>query len=622
MTSQPSITPYAKGSREPSPVTDSKQLAPLFEMTILVVDDSVEHLEMVTTALRENGFCRVVRAQDETAAIHHLQQATLDGKCAIDLVLIDAVIAARANFDFCRQKQNIDEWRNIPVVVLAQLAHWNEETAYRSFVAGVDDMVFKPACRPELLARILSSLTLKKERDLRRLREEELQTELAERRIIETRLQYLVTHDDLTGLGNIRRLEQALELAIIQARVQQRCGVLLYVDLDQFKVINNLEGHAAGDRLLVMIANQLRRLVRGEDVLARVSSDEYAILMENISEQEAVELAESIRRTLDEFQFTCDGRTYHVGASIGISVIRPDEKVTASETLARADQACYVAKTHGRNLIHLFDREDEEMRIHRRSAHWVPIVRRALANNGFRLLFQPVLNLANNRIEHYEALIRLVDDQGQLVSPGAFIPIAERMGLIHEIDRWVVNRALAILAELPPDHNHLSLHINLSGHAFQDPELFALARKQAATSEINVNRIVFEITETAAISNFEQTRGMVVQLRNLGYRFALDDFGAGFNSFNYIKHFPVDYLKIDGAFIVNLANDSTDQSLVKSMIDIAHCLNIKTVAEFVENQETLDLLRSYGVDYGQGFYIGRPAGRLGNVQIVKDLDIT
>jgi len=591
-------------------------------MTILVVDDSVEHLEMTTAVLQDNGFCRIMQAQDERTAIHHLQQATLDGKCAIDLVLIDAEIAASADFNFCRRKRDIDEWRNIPIVVLAQLAFWDEETAYRSFIAGVDDMVFKPACRPELLARILSSLTLKKERDLRHLREEELQTELAQRRIIETRLQYLVTHDDLTGLGNIRRLEQALELAIIQAHVQQRCGVLLYVDLDQFKVINNLEGHAAGDRLLVMIANQLRRLVRSEDVLVRISSDEYAILMEDISEQEAVELAESIRRALDEIQFTCDGRTYHVGASIGISVIRPDEKITASETLARADQACYVAKTHGRNLIHLFDREDEEMRIHRRSAHWVPIVRRALANNGFRLLFQPVLNLANNRVEHYEALIRLVDERGQMVSPGAFIPIAERMGLIHEIDRWVVNRALTILAELPPDHNHLSLHINLSGHAFQDPELFALAREKAATSEINVNRIVFEITETAAISNFEQTRGMVIQLRNLGYRFALDDFGAGFNSFNYIKHFPVDYLKIDGAFIVNLVNDSTDQSLVKSMIDIAHCLNIKTVAEFVEDQETLDLLRSYGVDYGQGYFIGKPAGLLGSVQIVKDLDVT
>lgn len=612
-----SLPAASQSSSAPALSADvDKRMSALCEMTVLIVDKTSESNALLVAMLRDSGFSCLQTAADSTTAIRCLQRATRDGKCAIDLVLLDADLVHGNDLDLCRQKTEISEWEDIPVIMLTAQAVWNNETLRTNFAVGVDDILFKPVDRMELVPRVLSSLALKKERDLRKLREEELQTELAERKIVEARLQYLVSHDDLTGLCNRRRLEQALELAVIQARVQQSCGVLLYIDLDQFKIINNLEGHAAGDRLLVVIANKLRRLVGPDDILARISSDEYAVLIEHIDENTAISVAETIRRALDEFHFSSEGRTYHVGASIGIALIRPDENVSASETLARADQACYVAKTHGRNLIHLFNKEDEEMHIHRSAAYWVPIVRKALADNSFRLLFQPVLNLANSRVEHYEALIRLVDEHGKLISPAHFIPIAERMGLIHDIDRWVVNRAIDILSNLPADHEYLSLNINLSGHAFQDPALFALVREKLAATRIDARRIVFEITETAAISNFDQTREMVIQLRRLGCRFALDDFGAGFSSFNYIKHFPVDYLKIDGAFIVNLINDSTDQSLVKSMIDIARCLNIKTVAEFVENQETLGLLKAYGVDYGQGFFIGKPGGRLGSVQIL------
>lgn len=466
--------------------------------------------------------------------------------------------------------------------------------------------MFKPIRRVDLMPRILSSLALKKERDLRKSREQELETELAERRIMETRLQHLVNHDDLTGLFNRRRLEQQLEIAVLRSRKKQRFSALLYIDLDHFKVINDAEGHITGDCLLIEVANLLRREIGLNDLLARVSADEYAILIENTTEAMVLETAERLRKLLDAYYYRTDNHCYHIGASIGIALIQPGDVTGASEILARADQACYVAKTNGRNIVHLFNKEDTAMVTLRSAIHWVPIIRDALANKKFKLVFQPVLDIKNKQANHYESLIRMVGDDGKLITPNNFIPVAEHMGLIHDIDLWVVNQAIDVLQNLPLHQSHIAMNINLSSYAFQDKALLPMLREKLEKTGVKAERITFEITETAAVANYEQTREMIMKLRELGCMFALDDFGAGFNSFRHLREFPVDYIKIDGSFIRNLAKDTVDQSLVRSMIDIARTLGKKTVAEFVEDRATLEMLRDWGADYAQGYHIGKP----------------
>jgi len=575
----------------------------LCDMRVLIVDDTEHNITLAKTILRRNGFANVVTANNGIEAIHTLQKSMQNGVSDIDLILLDAMMPDMNGYDVCCKIRQHSEWIDIPVIMLAANSMWQDNTAITSLKCGASDILFKPLRHMELVPRVVSALNLKCERDLRKSREHELETELAERKIMEARLQYLIGHDDLTGLCNRRRLEEAIEIAVIQANANKRYSALFYIDLDRFKVINDLEGHAAGDRVLVLVANTLRKHIQKNGLLARISSDEYVILAEGVDEAHTLEFAQALHSTLNQLSFKTDGRTYHIGASIGIFLIASGNQCTASEALVRADQACFVAKTHGRNMVHVFDEKDSEMHILRSAAHWVPIIRKALKDDLFCLAFQPVQHVVSGEIRHYEALIRMVDDCG---SPSDFIPVAERMGLIHEIDRYMVRNVIKTLASLPSSQSDLSLHVNLSGHAFQDPTLYAMIREEIHTHKIDPKRLLFEITETAAVANTIQTREMVIKLRQLGCRFALDDFGAGFSSFNYVKQFPVDQLKIDGAFIRNLINDPVDQLLVKSMIEVSKSLNKEIIAEFVENQETLDLLISYGVDYVQGYFIGKP----------------
>lgn len=578
----------------------------LRDMRILIVDDTESNIDIARAMLRKSGFNSVIAASSGAHAIKVLQKSVRDDISDIDLILLDIMMPEMDGYDVCREIRQHSEWEDIPVIMLTANNMWQDDSAISSLECGASDIIFKPFRRMELVPRVISALTLKRERDLRKSREQELETELAERKIMEARLQYLVGHDDLTGLCNRRRLEQAIELAVIQCHHHKRYASIFYIDLDQFKVINDLEGHTAGDRVLVLVANTLRKHVQKTDLLARISSDEYVILAGDIDETEALNFAATLHNTLNQLFFKSEGRTYHIGASIGISLISPHGSCTASEALVRADQACFVAKAHGRNMIHLFDEKDAEMHILRSAAHWVPIIRKALEQNLFCLAFQPVQHVASGKIGHYEALIRMLDDNGNMIGPNDFIPVSERMGLIHEIDRYMVRTVIKTLGSLPSHLSEVSLHVNLSAHAFQDPSLYSVIRKEILKHQIKPERLLFEITETAAVANTKQTREMVIKLRELGCRFALDDFGAGFSSFNYVKEFPVDQIKIDGAFIRNLVSDPVDQSLVKSMIEVGRSLNKEVIAEFVEDKETLDLLTEYGVDYVQGYFIGKP----------------
>jgi len=597
------------------PSSGLMQFDELRQMSILIVDDIIDNVDLIRTMLSRSGFANIFTASSGKAALECLRQQVSNNVSTIDVVLLDIMMPGMDGYELCRMLRGHEEWVDIPVIMITANAAWQEKVARESFEVGATDIMFKPFRRVDLMPKIISALSLKKERDLRKTREQELETELSERRIVEARLQHLVNHDDLTGLCNRRRLEQQLEVVVLHARKNGKTSALLYVDLDHFKVINDAEGHAAGDRLLMHVANVFRHEIGATGLLARISSDEYAVLVEDITETAAMNIAEKVRRMMEQFQFTTNNNSYHIGASIGVAIIKPGDIATSSEILARADQACYVAKTHGRNIVHLFNKEDTEMLTLRSAIHWVPLIRDALANDKFTLVFQPVLDLKNKSITHYETLIRMIGTDGKLIEPGNFIPVAEKMGLIHDIDIWVVNRAIEILHKLPEPNNQTSFNINLSSHAFQDATLLPMLKEKLNQTGVQASRITFEITETAAIANFAQTREMITNIRELGCKFALDDFGSGFSSFNYIKEFPVDYLKIDGAFITNLINDQIDQTLIKSMIEIARKLNKKTIAEFVESKKVLDLLIQYGADYAQGYFIGKPSPELASNKI-------
>ena len=317
-----------------------------------------------------------------------------------------------------------------------------------------------------------------------------------------------------------------------------------------------------------------------------------------------------MRCSLAQLKVSLHNQTYDISASIGVTMIEPDSTASPSHYLAQADQACFIAKNHGRNTVHLFCADEPEVKRINHDASWIPRIRDALDNDGFTLLFQPVYDIARDRVERYEALVRMRAEDGSLAEPEPFIAVAERMGLIHDIDQWVVAEAIRALGSLDPDQDHICLNINLSGHAFEDPSLPDTIRQLLSDTHVDARRITFEITETAAIANFEHTRNMILQIRKLGCRFALDDFGSGFNSYTYLKNLPVDCLKLDGSFVQNAVSDPVDQVLIRSMVEIAQTLGKRTVAEFVENKETLELLRSLGVDYAQGYYIGRPSTEL------------
>ncbi len=590
----------------PDSTGNDVRLDDLRRMGVLVLDEAPSGSTSIASILEAGGFTRIHIAQSEQTALETLERAGRSDAGGIDLILLDVASPSLGGYRLCRTVHAHPPWREIPIIAIRPQASWQDDILSENLASGATDVLFRPIHGFELIPRVVSALLLKRERDARQRHEGELEAELAERKVMEARLQYLVSHDELTGLPNRRRLEHMLETTLSGLRRHGHTAALIYIDLDQFKIVNDLEGHAAGDRLLMSVANILRASLHQGSLLARISSDEYAVLIGDTDEPAAAALSESLRKEIDSFRFRTDDRDYQISASLGLLMIRPEDDITASEALARSAQACFEAKAHGRNLVHKFNEEDLGASLLHDAVDWMPRIREALATDGFRMLYQPVIELAGGRVVGYEALIRMVDGNGALIAPVQFIPVAERMGLIHDIDLWAVGHAIDKLHDLGPDAG-FSLNVNLSIYAFQNPALLTLVRERLREKAVAPSRITFEITETAAVENYEQTRAMINHLREFGCRFALDDFGTGFSSFNYLKQFPVDYLKIDGSFINNLLNDPIDQRLVRSMIEVGRALDKQIVAEFVENAETLALLKQYGVHMAQGNHIGRPA---------------
>ena len=433
--------------------------------------------------------------------------------------------------------------------------------------------------------------------------------DITEQKAYEEELAYQAQHDSLTRLYNRNYFQRELEREVARARRGQTRFALLYLDLDQFKYVNDTQGHAAGDRLLVEVAELLRQHLREGDLLARFGGDEFTLLLFDVDEHGATRVAEYIRRLFEDYRFVDGGKTFNVTASIGISLVH-DDTIDADEALARADLACNIAKSQGRNRLHLFDPADRRKDGMAEDMGWAARVRDAFEADRFKLAFQPIIAIDSGRIHDYEVLLRMTLDDGDVILPGGFMPAAERFGLIHQVDRWTVRQAMYTLNELHQDDAGIRFAINLSGRAFEDEALLPLIHGILAETGLDPEALTFEITESAAISNLTAATAFIHRLKDMGCQFALDDFGTGFSSFAYLKHLPVDKLKIDGSFVRGLAESRVDQAMVQSMNEIAHALGKQTIAEFVENAATLKLLRRYGVDFAQGHFLSRPLARI------------
>jgi len=431
--------------------------------------------------------------------------------------------------------------------------------------------------------------------------------DVSEARELNRRLSYHASHDILTGLVNRREFEQCLARALKSARARETSYALCYLDLDQFKIINDSCGHSAGDALLSQLGALLKSKIRWRDTLARLGGDEFGLLLESCTLDEAMRTADGLREAIRENKFTWDERTFSLGVSIGVVPITAANEDVAT-LLTAADSACQAAKEAGRNRIYSYQEHDIDLMRRRREMQWAARINNALEDQRFELFRQTILPLQQKEQgAHYELLLRMRDENGSLVSPDLFIAAAERYGITPSIDRWVVKNALRWLVSEADERERLAMcSINLSGQSLTDDEFLPFVIHQFQHSGIDASTICFEITETAAIASYAQASRFISALKEIGCKFALDDFGTGLSSFGYLKNFPVDYLKIDGSFVKEILHDPIDREMVRSINEIGHLTGKLTIAEFAENQDIITMLKGMGIDYAQGYGVSEP----------------
>ncbi len=431
--------------------------------------------------------------------------------------------------------------------------------------------------------------------------------DVSESRELNRKLSYHASHDILTGLVNRREFESRLERALKSARAREASFALCHIDLDQFKIINDNCGHSAGDALLGQVGALLKSKIRWRDTVARLGGDEFGVLLESCSIEEAIRNAEALREAIRNYKFIWEERTFRLGASVGVVPLSAENEDVAS-LMSAADSACAAAKENGRNRVYSFQENDIDLMRRRREMQWAARINNALEDSRFEIYRQVIQPLqVPDQGLHYELLLRMRDEAGKIVAPDQFITAAERYGLTPNIDRWMIEHALRWLVSEADEREKLAMcSINLSGQSLGDDKFLPFVIEHFHRSGIDASKICFEITETAAIASFSQANRFIHALKELGCRFALDDFGTGLSSFGYLKHFPVDFLKIDGSFVKEILHDPIDREMVRSINEIGHLTGKQTIAEFAENVEIIEMLRSLGVDYAQGFGIATP----------------
>ena len=468
--------------------------------------------------------------------------------------------------------------------------------------------------------------------------------DISARRMLEEELRWQASHDALTKLHNRAWFETQLEQEIARLKHTDQVSLLLFLDLDRFKYINDTAGHTAGDQLLIEIGRRLASRLRASDHIARMGGDEYAVILRNINRTDVAQVADEFRKSLGALPFAYGGKNYRVGTSIGVA--RLDQHTPSrSEAMAAADVALHLAKRNGRNQIHVFSADSDQRARMDMELGWSARLEAALKNDGFTLFYQPILPLAQLDYEHlpeqhgalwtrylrqhgpeqrmfYEILIRLRAPDGSLVAPNAFLPAAERFSMIGDIDRWVIRQSFQVLREHNRQETPLGLSINLSAQSLGHGNLGGFITDCLVEFDIDPRAVIFEITESGALNHLEAVRHLIAELKPFGCRFALDDFGIGFSSFAHLKHLDVDFLKIDGSFVRELLNDPVDLAVISSITNIAHSIGKIAVAEHVDRPEILRALHACGVDQAQGFYIGRPQPTLraanGQLELIQD----
>ncbi|WP_300752685.1 EAL domain-containing protein [Janthinobacterium sp.] len=439
--------------------------------------------------------------------------------------------------------------------------------------------------------------------------------DVSHERKLSQQLSWQATHDTLTGLINRREFEHMVASALHTAKEEGHAHALLYLDLDQFKVINDTCGHGAGDVLLQLLAKMLQAQMRDSDILARLGGDELGVLLPHCPLDHARLIGEQLRQSIRDFRFAWDSRNFELGVSIGIVEINQDSK-SMSELLSAADQACYLAKEQGRNRIHVYQESDVMLAQRHGEMLWISRLNEAFTHDYFRLYAMPIVHLHEQQENHDEVLLRIRNSKGDLIPPGAFIPAAERYDMMISIDRWVIRAVCrhiqSVRDSLPPidamaesRRRAPALYsVNLSGMSLADTGLQEYIIEQFVQYAIAPEQICFEITETAVIANLPKAQVFMHKLKVLGCRFSLDDFGSGFSSFGYLKALPVDYLKIDGVFVRDIASNAINRAMVKAINEVGHVMGIETVAEYVENDDALAVIRELGIDYAQGYAVG------------------
>lgn len=552
-------------------------------LRVLLVEDSEDDATLLVRELRKGGYVPEFQRVDTGAAL----EAALEHD-AWDIIITDHNLPGFSSESALAtiKRSELD----IPVIIVS--GSIGESIAVEAMKNGAHDYIMK-----DNLTRLVPAIA----RELR-----ETKNRHAHRLAQET-IQHLAYHDPLTGLANRNEFDNRLQrsLRTVGNGVQH---ALLYMDLDQFKIINDTCGHVAGDELLRQLAMLLRAPVRDGDSLARLGGDEFGLLLNQCPLEKALQVGERMLRTIGDFRYVWEDNSFTVGASIGL-VMLDDRTQTLSDVMRMADMACYAAKDRGRNRVQVYRADDAELQQRHGEMKWVARLNHALEENRFVLFRQRIMPLGDKNEQHCEFLLRMLNERGEHILPGAFIPAAERYNLMPAIDRWVVRNACSFLAQnsARTDCANTELFfINLSGATLGDDHFAAYVTDQIKAQGLSPELIGFEITETAVIANLSTAMSFIDKVKQLGCRVALDDFGAGLSSFSYLKSIRADYLKIDGSFIKDMLDDPMDHAIVEAINNIGHVVGLQTIAEFVESDATKQRLKQIGVDYAQGNAIQRP----------------
>ncbi|VAW55120.1 diguanylate cyclase/phosphodiesterase (GGDEF & EAL domains) with PAS/PAC sensor(s) [hydrothermal vent metagenome] len=429
-----------------------------------------------------------------------------------------------------------------------------------------------------------------------------------QRRHLESTIKHQAAHDSLTDLLNRDAFDTELSDHVYGAINNNQNHVLCYLDLDRFKLINDTAGHSAGDQCLIQITSLIQSHIRGDDILGRLGGDEFGLILKNCSQQSALKVTNTIVGAIANMPFNWDGCDYKLGVSIGINPLNSSSQ-NAAEEIRKADLACYTAKDQGKSQVYVYEKQDSELIRRQQETIWATRITEAIEHNRLCLYAQPIASLKNKKPlnSHVEILVRLIDDGNQIISPAAFIPAAERYNLMHLIDRKVIRETFAYINKYSEnDTNNTLYSINLSGNTLTDKDIIRDIKDMVSEFDINTKSVCFEITETAAIQNLKQAKKLIKELKSTGFKFALDDFGSGLSSFQYLKNLPVDFLKIDGSFVADMVNNTIDYAMVAAINEVGHVMGIETIAEYVENDQIIKKLKEINVDYGQGYGIEQP----------------